>query len=97
MGTGFTLCITKAELVQLLREPITVYVVGINGDTETSEPVALPGFQVYEFAPVAESVTVVLLHTTLADESAVTVGIWLTTWLIVTLPVHPLFLVARTV
>jgi hypothetical protein len=75
--------------------PVTVYWVVTVGDTTTVFPVNAPGFQVYVAAPVLVSVALPPEHNTVGLLVAVTVGLVLTTRLIVCVVLHPLlFLVS---
>ena len=79
VGNGFTVIVTVDVLLQPLAfVPVTVYVVVVEGDTETDDPVSEPGIHMYVVAPEAVSVVVVPLQIVLDDADAVTVGVMIT-------------------
>jgi hypothetical protein len=67
------------------------------GETETDEPVKLPGIQVYEVAPVAVNVAEPPTQIAEADVLAATTGSGFTTTFTVAVPVHPAAVVPVTV
>jgi len=79
VGNGLTVTVNCAVLVQPFPSvPVTVYVVVDAGVTEIGEPLMLPGFQLYDVAPLPVSVVDAPAQMVAEDAEAVTVGVGLT-------------------
>lgn len=81
VGTGTTDTVVNAvDVHPAALLPVNVYTVVDTGDTVTVEPPKLPGFQVYDVAPVPVNVAVAPTpaHIEVGDDIAVIVGLGLT-------------------
>lgn len=94
VGVWFTVTTTVWVSVQLLFEPVTVYVVVPDGEAITEEPVVLlspvGGDHVYELAPLAVNVTFCPVQMDGAAGLTVTDGDGITVTVAVALPVPQL-------
>jgi hypothetical protein len=102
VGTGFTVTVTVAVLVQPFNAvPVTVYVVVAVGEaTGLAQVVQLSpveGAQLYVFAPLAVSVTLLPAHIVAGLGLMVIVGLGRTVTVTVVDAVHPAPLVPITV
>jgi hypothetical protein len=71
-----------------LLDPVTLYPVGVAGETTITELVAPPGDQVYERPPLAVKVALSPEQVMLAEVAAVIVGLGFTGTVMVKIPAH---------
>lgn len=90
-GAGFTVMVRVAVAAHpLAAVPVSVYVVVVAGETDTGDPLRLPGIQLYVAAPLPVRVVVLPAQIVPPEVVVVTVGVGFTVMVRVAVAVQPL-------